>query len=83
MQKQVNRHRKAVKYSVDNFVKVWSENNKTIRSLKKLNDRMFNLFKIVKRVSAFYRLRLFLSMHQHDVFLFNYLKSVVNNSLSN
>ena len=34
-------------------------------------------------MNVFYRLELSLNMHQHDVFLFNYLRSVVNNSLSN
>ena len=32
---------------------------------------------------VFYRLKLLSSMHQHDVFSFNYLKSAVNDSLSN
>ena len=44
---------------------------------------MFNLFKIIEKMSIFYRLKLFSNMHQHDVFLFNYLKSAVNDSLSN
>ena len=44
---------------------------------------MFNSFKIIKKISAFYHLKLFSNIHQHDVFLFNYLKSVVNDSLLN
>ena len=44
---------------------------------------MLNSFKIIEKISVFYRLKLLLSMHQHDVFSFNYLKSVVNDSLSN
>ena len=83
MRKQVNKHRKEMKYQIDDFVKLLSKNIKTIKFSKKLNDRMFNSFKIIEKMSVFYRLKLFSNMHQHDVFSFNYLKSVVNNSLSN
>ena len=44
---------------------------------------MLNSFKIIEKMSVFYRLKLLLNMHQHDVFLFNYLKFAVNDSLSN
>ena len=44
---------------------------------------MFNPFKIIEKINVFYRLKLFSSMHQHDIFLFNYLKLVVNNLLLN
>ena len=44
---------------------------------------MLNLFKIIKKINVVYRLKLFLNMHQYDVFLFNYLKFAVNDSLSN
>ena len=83
MRKQINKHRKEMKYQIDNFVKFSSENIKTIKFLKKLNDRMLDSFKIIEKINVLYRLKLFLSMHQHDVFLFNYLKFVVNNSLLN
>ena len=83
MRKQVNKHRKEMKYQIDDFVRLSSENIKTTRFLKKLNDQMFNSFKIIEKMNVFYRLKLFLNMHQHDVFSFNYLKFVVNNSLSN
>ena len=83
MRKQINKHRKKMKYQINDFVKFSSKNIKTTKSLKKLNDRMFNLFKIIEKMSAFYHLKLFLSMYQHNVFSFNYLKFVVNDSLSN
>ena len=83
IRKQVNKHRKKMKYQVDDFVKLSSKNIKTTKLLKKLNDRMFNLFKIIEKMSVSYRLKLFSNMHQHDVFSFNYLKFVVNDSLSN
>ena len=44
---------------------------------------MFDLFKIIEKINIFYRLKLSLNIHQHDVFSFNYLKSVVNDSLLN
>ena len=83
MRKQINKYRKEMKYQIDDSVKFSSKNIKTIRLLKKLNDRMLNSFKIIQKISVSYRLKLFLSMHQHDVFLFNYLKFVVNDSLLN
>ena len=43
---------------------------------------MLSSFKIIEKMSVFYRLKLFSNMHQHDVFSFNYLKSAVNDSLS-
>ena len=82
MWKQVNKHRKEVKYQVDDSVRLSSKNIKTIRSLKKLNDRMLDSFKIIEKVSALYRLKLSSSMHQHDVFSSSYLRSAVNDSLS-
>ena len=83
MRKQINKHRKEIKYQIDDFVRLSSENIKTTKLSKKLNDQMFNSFKIIKKISVSYRLKLSSSMHQHDVFLFNYLRSVVNDSLSN
>ena len=44
---------------------------------------MLNSFKIIEKMKVFYRLKLFSNMHQHDVFLFNYLKFVVNDLLLN
>ena len=81
MRKQINKHRKEIKYQIDDFVKFSSKNIKTTRFSKKLNNWMLDLFKIIEKMSVFYRLKLSLSMHQHDVFSFNYLKSVVNDSL--
>ena len=81
MRKQINKHRKEMKYQVDDSVKFLSENIKTTRSSKKLNDRMLDSFKIIEKMKVSYRLKLFSGMHQHDVFSFNYLRSVVNDSL--
>ena len=83
MRKQVNKHRKKMKYQIDDSVKLSSKNIKTTKFSKKLNDRMLDSFKIIEKMKVFYRLKLFSNMHQHDVFSFNYLRSAVNNSLSN
>ena len=83
MRKQINKHRKKIKYQIDDFIKFSSKNIKIIKLLKKLNDRMLDSFKIIEKMKIFYRLKLSLNMHQHDVFLFNYLRPVVNNSLLN
>ena len=63
MRKQVNKHRKEIKYQIDDSVKFSSKNIKIIKFLKKLNDRILNSFKIIEKMSVFYRLKLFLNMH--------------------
>ena len=83
MRKQINKHRKKMKYQIDDFVKLSSKNIKTTRFLKKLNDQMLNSFKIIEKVNVFYRLKLLSNMHQHNIFSFNYLKFAVNDSLLN
>ena len=83
MRKQINKHCKKMKYQIDNSVRFSSKNIKITKFLKKLNDQIFNSFKIIEKMNVFYHLKLLLSIHQHDVFSFNYLKFAVNNSLSN
>ena len=63
MRKQVNKHRKEMKYQVDDSVRFSSKNIKTTKLLKKLNDRMLNSFKIIEKMSVSYRLKLLSSMH--------------------
>ena len=63
MRKQTNKHRKEMKYQVDDSVRFSSENIRTTRPSKKLNDRMLNSFKIIEKMRAFYRLKLPSSMH--------------------
>ena len=81
MQKRINKYCKEMKYQINDIVKLSSKNIKITKLSKKLSDCMLNLFKIIKKINVFYRLRLSSSMHQYDVFLFNYLKSAVNNLL--
>ena len=44
---------------------------------------MLDPFKIIRKINVFYRLKLSLNVHQHNVFLFNYLKFAVNDLLLN
>ena len=63
MQKQINKHRKKMKYQINNFIKFSSKNIKTIKLSEKLNDQMFNSFKIIEKMSVFYRSKLPSNMH--------------------
>ena len=61
--KQINKHCKEMKYQIDDFVKFSSKNIKTTKFSKKLNDWMFDSFKIIEKINVFYRLKLSLNMH--------------------
>ena len=51
------------------------------RLFKKLNDKMLNFFQITDFVDSFYKLKLSETMHIHDVFHSELLRSVVDDSL--
>ncbi len=54
----------------------------TARSFKKLNDKMLDSFTNLDFVDSSYKLKLSESMHVHDVFHSDLLRSVINDSLS-
>ena len=61
-------------------------NNKNIiidKSFKKLNDKMFDSFKIIFVINSFYKLKLFKIIKIYNVFYFKLLNFIVINSLSN
>ena len=61
-------------------------NNKNIvinKSFKKLNDKMFDLFKIIFIIDSFYKLKLFKIMRIYNVFYFKLLNFIVINLLFN
>ena len=61
-------------------------NNKNIvinKLFKKLNDKMFDLFKIIFIIDFFYKLKLFKIIKIYNVFHFKFLKFVVINLLFN
>ena len=61
-------------------------NNKNIvinKSFKKLNNKMFDSFKIIFIIDSFYKLKLFKIMKIYNVFYFKFLNLAVINSLFN
>ncbi len=82
MMKQVNKHRKEVDYKVESKVFLNERNIVTARSFKKLNDKMLDSFTNLDFVDSSYKLKLSESMHVHDVFHSDLLRSVVNDFLS-
>jgi len=54
----------------------------TARLFKKLNDKMLDSFQIIDLVDSFYKLKLSETMCIHDVFYSEFLRFVVNDSLS-
>ncbi len=82
MMNQTNKHRKKVNYKIESkmFLNEW--NIITAKSFKKLNDKMLDSFQIIDSVDSFYKLKLLNTMHIHDVFHSDLLRSIINDSLS-
>ncbi len=82
MMNQANKHRKKINYKIKSkmFLNEW--NIVTARLFKKLNDKMLDSFQITDFVDSFYKLKLSETMHIHDVFHSELLRSVVDDSLS-
>ncbi len=79
---QTNKHRKKINYEIESKMFLNERNIITARSFKKLNDKMLNSFQITDSVDSFYKLKLSETMHIHNVFHSEHLRSVVNDSLS-
>ncbi len=82
MMKQANKHRKKINYKIESKMFLNERNIVTARFFKKLDDKMLNSFKITDFVDFFYKLKLSDTMHIHDVFHSELLRSAVNDSLS-
>ncbi len=82
MMNQANKHRKKINYEIESKMFLNERNIVTVRFFKKLNDKMLNSFQITDSVDSFYKLKLSETMHIHDVFHSELLRSVVNDSLS-
>jgi len=82
MMKQVNKHRKEVDYKIESKMFLNERNIITARSFKKLNDKMLDSFINLNLVDSSYKLKLSKSMHVHDVFHSDLLRSVVDDFLS-
>jgi len=81
MMKQVNKHRKEVDYEVKSKMFLNERNIITARSFKKLDDKMLDSFINLNFIDSSYKLKLSKSMHVHDVFHSDLLRSVVNDLL--
>ena len=81
MMKQVNKHRKEVDYEIESKVFLNERNIITARFFKKLDDKMLDSFINLDFIDSSYKLKLSESMHVHDVFHSDLLRSVVNDFL--
>ncbi len=81
MMKQVNKHRKEVDYKIKSKMFLNKRNIITAKSFKKLDDKMLNSFINLDLVDSSYKLKLSESMHVHDVFHSDLLRSVVDDFL--
>ncbi len=82
MMNQTNKYKKKINYEIESKMFLNEQNIITARSFKKLNDKMLNSFQITESVDSFYKLKLSETMHIHDVFHSELLRSVVDDSLS-
>ncbi len=81
MMKQANKHRKKINYKIESKMFLNERNIVTARLFKKLDDKMLDSFKITNFIDFFYKLKLSDTMHIHDVFYSELLRSVVNDFL--
>ena len=82
MIKQTNKHKKEVNHEIKLKLFLNEKNIVTIKSFKKLNDKMLKSFTNLNFVDSSYKLKLSDFMRVHDVFHSDLLRSVVNDSLS-
>ncbi len=82
MMNQVNKHRKKINYEIKSKMFLNERNIVTARSFKKLDDKMLDSFINLDFVDSSYKLKLSESMHVHDVFHSDLLRSVVDDLLS-
>jgi len=78
---QINKHRKKINYKIESKMFLNERNIVTARSFKKLDDKMLDSFTNLDLVDSSYKLKLSESMHVHDVFHSDLLRSVVDDSL--
>jgi len=81
MVKQANKHRKKINYEIKSKMFLNERNIVTAKLFKKLNDKILDSFKITDSVDFFYKLKLSNTMHIHDVFHSELLRSAVDNFL--
>jgi len=82
MMNQANKHRKKINYKIKSKMFLNERNIIIARSFKKLNDKMLDSFINLDFIDSSYKLKLSESMHVHDVFYSDLLRSVINDLLS-
>ncbi len=83
MMKQVKKYRKEINYEINSKIFLNERNIITMRSFKKLNDKMLNSFNMLNSVDFSYKLKLSETMYIHDVFYSKLLHFIINNFLFN
>ncbi len=73
IKKQIDKHRKKMIYKINDMMFLNSRNIMILRSSKKLNDKMLELFKILIEIKHAYWLKLSLTMKIHSEFTSNLL----------
>ncbi len=73
MKKQTDKHQKKMIYKIDDMMFLNSRNIMIARSLKKLNDKMLESFKILTEIEHAYQLKLSSTMKIHSEFISNLL----------
>ncbi len=74
MKKQIDKHQKKIIYKINDMMFLNSRNIMIARSLKKLNDKMLESFKILAEIEHAYWLKLSLTMKIHSEFVLNLLR---------
>ncbi len=82
MMNQTNKHRKKINYEIESKMFLNERNIVTAKSFKKLDDKMLNSFINLDLVDSSYKLKLSESMHVHDVFHSDLLRSIIDDFLS-
>jgi len=68
-------------YKINDMMFLNSRNIMILKSLKKLNDKMLKLFKILIKIEHAYQLKLLLTMKIHSKFASNLLQLNLKNAL--
>ncbi len=82
IKKQINEHWKKMIYKINDMMFLNFKNIMILWSLKKLNDKMLELFKILIEIKHVYQLKLSLTMKIHSKFASNLLQLDSKNSLN-
>jgi len=81
MMNQANKNRKKINYKIESKMFLNERNIVTVRSFKKLDDKMLDSFTNLNLIDSSYKLKLSESMHVHDVFHSDLLRSAVDDFL--